>query len=1134
MAGSEKVGTLVYDIEIDTAGLLEGQRKLQAQLDSLRGNLGGFNATINRTEQSTRAAGSSMSSLSAIARGLAAAISVNQVVAYANAWVDVNNKLANSVRANEQVADVTKRVFDISQQTMSSLGATATLYGRLERATRSAGTSTADLVKLTTTINKGLAVSGATTEEASSTMTQLSQALASGVLRGEEFNSISENGSRLAVGLADSLGVTIGQLRKMAAQGKLTTEVVVNGLLKQSDVIGKEFANTTVTMGQAFTTATNNITKFVGENSSVGTTLNIFNKGVITLSENLNSVATVIGAVSVVFGSRFVGALTTATSARLKDIVAARAMSVANLQAAKSAALEATAAVRSAESAKISAMSELDKATRMKATAVTADQLAAAELRLSAARLEATATTAAYNSSLAANALAQKAAAAAARSANIALSTLRAGLALVGGPAGALMVAAAAVYYFFQRTQEARNSAFAFADSISSVVKKMQEMSNVELAAEVAKASQATKVQTSAIEDQQAAVSKITKDIDNQTASMRIYGSTASKLQSVADLTDELAIETAKLAKMEDDRSRTVNSSAIIQAKLSGTLLTGNDLLDKNSVLARISAGAMTELGKRIDNATGAKQRFNATSLRLEVTPAGQKMLDNLDEENKLLAMQDKRLRAVTKAEDDAKAAGETNPNVVTQIGEKAGRLYDLQKAEQERTKAANEATSADKKQANAQESVAQKLANLKQQSELAADSTVELSRAQAILTAQQSLGKTATQAQIQLAGDYAARKWDTANAIRAQAAAEKLVPETKENASYAQDVKDLSTALAAKKITQQQYNTTAEQIEQEHQNNLAKIKSEKVITPQQQAAGIVDPVQQLANENAQKLALIQQFEANKTLTEQQGIALRNAANTEYEKARTDAQWAIFEQQNTGYKVLGAAIDGFSSQAASSLTGLITGTESASDAFKDLGNSILNSVIQALVEVGIQYLKNAAMAMIADKMTSNSSSTAAAQTATAWAPAAAAASIGTFGGAAVAGIAGMVAAYGISTALAGKRKNGGPVSAGSMYEVGEGGLPEIYKASNGSQYMIPGNNGSVISNKDLQSGNGVNVVINFTDQTSGSSHSFNASASESSGVVTVDAFLNDLDNGGILSQGMAERFGLSRKATGAL
>jgi hypothetical protein len=103
----------------------------------------------------------------------------------------------------------------------------------------------------------------------------------------------------------------------------------------------------------------------------------------------------------------------------------------------------------------------------------------------------------------------------------------------------------------------------------------------------------------------------------------------------------------------------------------------------------------------------------------------------------------------------------------------------------------------------------------LKQQAELAAGSTQELSREQAMLNAEQSLGKGATQAQIAQARQYAAEKWDTANAIKAEAAAQKLLPEARENASYKQDVEDLKTALAAKKISQEQFNQTSERLKQ-------------------------------------------------------------------------------------------------------------------------------------------------------------------------------------------------------------------------------------------------------------------------------------------------------------------------------
>jgi hypothetical protein len=90
--------------------------------------------------------------------------------------------------------------------------------------------------------------------------------------------------------------------------------------------------------------------------------------------------------------------------------------------------------------------------------------------------------------------------------------------------------------------------------------------------------------------------------------------------------------------------------------------------------------------------------------------------------------------------------------------------------------------------------------------------------------------------------------------------------------------------------------------------------------------------------------------------------------------------------------------------------------------------------------------------------------------------------------------------------IAGARYNGGPVSAGGLYQVGEKGKPEIYQASTGKQYMIPGDNGKVISNKDMNGGQ-VQVNIQFYDQTSGGQHSFQAQASQEGGVVTVKLFL---------------------------
>ncbi|HBM3179944.1 TPA: tape measure protein [Klebsiella oxytoca] len=437
-----------------------------------------------------------------------------------------------------------------------------------------------------------------------------------------------------------------------------------------------------------------------------------------------------------------------------------------------------------------------------------------------------------------------------------------------------------------------------------------------------------------------------------------------------------------------------------------------------------------------------------------------------------------------------------------------------------------------------------------------------ENTREAAQFNAVAALGAKATDAQKERVRELAGQLFDAQQRQKDLNDAISNDPLRKENKAYSDGRDQLKRQLDGQMIDQKTYNQQSELMEQQHQVNLAKIRAQQVVTPQQQAAGEVDPVQRLANQHAQELALIQQFEQQKTITEQEALALRNAANNTYEKQRIEAQWEIFRNQSTTNELMAAAVDGFASQAASSMTGLINGTQSATEAFKNLGNAILNSVIQALVEVGIQYLKNAAMAMIADKMTSNSSQQAGAQTAAAWAPAAAAASIATFGGAAIAGIAGMVAAFAIGAALAGKRKNGGTVGAGGAYQVGEGNMPELLQTKNGL-IKIPGDRGRVFSNKDVtgssptiqkastgkeylptssasssQSGENskrpIQVNIQLIDQTTGSQHNITGTdAFQQGDVVTVTGFLNDVDTGGPMSTAIADAHGLRRQARGA-
>ena len=543
---------------------------------------------------------------------------------------------------------------------------------------------------------------------------------------------------------------------------------------------------------------------------------------------------------------------------------------------------------------------------------------------------------------------------------------------------------------------------------------------------------------------------------------------------------------------------------------------------DGKSAIAEL-AGKLVDLAREAAN---AKINVDSLNKSTDNLTAGQKNLIKQSERNLALSKLQGEARARLQAQYAAEDAGfaKDDPH--------AKQMEDDAAATYKNTQAQKTLQSEQKKGASQSESIAQKLANLKQQSELAADSTNKLSREQAILNAQQSLGKGATKEQLALAAQYAAAKWDTANALKAQAAAEKLLPEARENASYKQDVDDLKTALSAKKISQEQFNQTSERLEATHQANLAKIRAQQAVTPQQEAVAQVDPVQQLANQHAQQLALIQQFEQQGLLAHQNALALKNAADTQYEQQRTAAQWELLSQQSLGYNMLTSAVDAFAGNASNALTGLLTGTMSAQEALRSLGNTILNSVINSMVQMGVEALKNMIIGQTIGAASSAASIAQATLVSSAWAPAAAMASLATLGGNAAPAAAGITSTVGLASGLAltGMRYNGGPVSAGGLYQVGERGKPEIYQASTGKQYMIPGDNGKVISNKEMNAGGGVNVIINVQNMTGAT---FDAQATSSGdGTITVDAIIADLNNGGPISQGITSNFNAKRTPRG--
>lgn len=386
---------------------------------------------------------------------------------------------------------------------------------------------------------------------------------------------------------------------------------------------------------------------------------------------------------------------------------------------------------------------------------------------------------------------------------------------------------------------------------------------------------------------------------------------------------------------------------------------------------------------------------------------------------------------------------------------------------------------SAEERQA---ESVAEKLEKLRQQTMLNATSTSELSREQAILNAQQSLGKAATQEQIKLAGEYAAKIWDQKNALKEQAAAEKKRIDAVKGYSA---LKSQTSPMFA--------------VETSYQKDMADLDAYAKAYPQ-------------------KMAEIQQTRA--TIEEQ------------YRQQRIEAMWQEWSQQNAATQAAAAAFDAFGQTAGNALTGILTGSMSVSDALRSIGSNILSSVINAFVQMGIQWAQSVIMGQAGMAAASAATMAQAAAISAAMAPAAAMTSLATAGTNSAPAMAGMSATVGLAKTLsiAGALKNGGPAQEGSMYRVGENNLPEIFQASNGHQYMIPGDSGRVISNKDLTGGDSGVVVYNNVINNSSAQVSSSA-RDNGDGSVTIETIVSDIENNGPIGQSISRNYSANRRAT---
>ena len=444
--------------------------KITADATSVKAGLRQTNKALTTTTKKAKTANKAFSdfssalNLNTLALSAALGVAATKAVKYADAFTSINNKLKLATADSEQLTIVTDKLFESSNNTGSSIEASVELYAKLERSTRTLGISQDKLLNITDSINKAFIISGASTAEASGAIRQLGQALSSGALRGEEFNSISEGAPIIMEAITKATGKTQGQLRKLAAEGKITSKVLIESLERYKKKIDKDYATAQKTFAQKLEKSTNEVIRFVGESKSLNLAVDNIGDALVSASENMETIGNILQGVLIVAIGKYTAGMVAAAAATKVSTLATAANVAAKTAQTKADLRQAKVALGFAVQEQAAAKRMLAGTTNTIIRARAVDKLAIANGRLLAAQAVVTAGT-------------TKLAAAQTVATGAALG-LRTAMGFLGGPVGVIIMAGLALASFIDWSDDAAVSSELTAKEVDNLKKSYKALSD--------------------------------------------------------------------------------------------------------------------------------------------------------------------------------------------------------------------------------------------------------------------------------------------------------------------------------------------------------------------------------------------------------------------------------------------------------------------------------------------------------------------------------------------------------------------------------------------------------------------------------------------------------------------------------
>ncbi|HBL5467961.1 MULTISPECIES: tape measure protein [Enterobacter] len=1023
---TQNVGDIEYVIKADTAQLLRADK----QVVNITNNM---ESGFKKADKSADALNTGLTKLASTLKLVIAAGTLREMARMVQSYQEMSERVQMATSSQEEFQSVQKRLLNTANDTYRSLSEAQELYITTADSLRSMGYSTQQALDVQDSMSFAFVKNATSADRANNAISAFSKSINKGKVEADSWETIIAAIPSVIGDIATASGKTTAEIRALGSAGKLTASQLTEGLkasLDSNASAAKGMSNNLTDAGVRIKTAiTEILVSFEGQTSVLQT----FTNGLISAADvilefgrdsesmaGLIDTATIAAkAFALVMAGRYAGALNTAIAGKVQSVSATRQMVTAESQAAQAALIAANATRRKAVADKEAALSAVALAQAEYNVAKGSNAEMTALTALTAEKSRARAASLALAQAESAQAAATAKAASAARAASIGMGLLRGAMSLLGGPAGIVMIAASALIYWWQSAKQAKEEAINYADSLDGVIAKMKEMNQVQLTGTLADVAKSVAAQKDHIDDLNDSVRDAQTEYDKYSGLAKQFGVEQDKNNGYVKKANEW-LQTLNQRKRDvsdatDKLNRTTEQQSLIQEQLNQKAreseeafnILANNLRNKIPGASEAAISAMASTIQVLDTLNKKAASVGKDQpAEPEESPEAKKLIQNAERRLALSKLEGEaraRLQAQYDAEDAGIAKGDKLVGVLQNVYAETERVTAARKDANKKTKSSDEAA----------QSLTRQQAALDRLNTGYADGSLELAQYDAVV----ALGNKATDEQIAKARSQAKAIWEVTNAIKNRAQAEQ-----------------------AKRFTDQE------------------IAASKT-TPDAVTGAVQDPTAQIALQEQQKLAALQQYQQMGVLSVQQ-----------YEDAKT----AIQEQAANARRKI--AVDEANAQ--TEAIGSILG--SASQGFDSLASIIENTSGKSSGAYVAMFAAAKAFAIAQSTLSLNTAIMQAMADPTALTPAqkmANYAAIASAGASLLSNIA--------SVSMSGGRRYGGTVSAGNAYRVNEDGRSEIFQTASGQQAFIPNQSGKIIPADKVGGGGGVVQHITFEINTTG-------------------------------------------------